>query len=307
MSPNPAAAAKMHHHKACKGKAHGSGIAKQNTKPDIAASPSPRQGSRSSETRKKDSRSSLNGRCDSEGSRKLSRNSVSSWECSDTESLNSSEHGIDGVDQTSHIIKKINQVLNGDRVEEKLQQAVNKRGGKISGRKSSCNNGDSDIGKKISRRESWAETLRGRVDTNKYKKMEAGWDDSSVIKVTKERKWYRMTADIEQRPERNCCEYRGGNTISRTNSLPKKSSPSLRKIVKRTRSSPVKTLYDVVEWEELVELAQARKANATGKGSPGRTPGYLKDLCTLLENKAPQPFKVVYVRVFWPLRGFRIL
>lgn len=274
----------MHHHKACKGKAHGSGIAKQNSR--TTPTPGTRPGSRASPMQKKDSKSSLNGRSDSDGSRKVSRNSVSSWEYSDTDSLNSSEHGIDSVDHASNMIKKIDHVLNG--MNDKNSPDGSKRSLKTPRR-----NGDSvgEVGgKKLSKRESWAETLRGsRVDPDKYKKMEAGWDDSSIIKVPKERKWHRITAEIEQRPGRKCCD-RSDNTVTRSNSLPKKTSPALRKVVKRTRSSPVRTLYDVVEWEELLELAQARKATNPGNGAS--KPAYLKDLRTLLENKAPQPFKV---------------
>ncbi|XP_012266439.2 unconventional myosin-XVIIIa isoform X2 [Athalia rosae] len=291
MSPNPAAS-KMHHHKACKGKAHGSGIAKQNSKAAVITSSSTRSGCKSSSPiQKKDSKSSLNGRADSaEGGRKVSRNSVSSWEYSDTDSLNSSEHGVDSVDQASHMIKKISQVLNGiddkSNVNDRQSPLGSVQSVKLRRRVSNGN----DAAKLLSKKESWAETLRGRVDPNKFKEMEAGWDDSSIIKVPKERKWHRITAEIEQRPGKNCCEYSVEKIVARSNSLPKKTSTSLRKIVKRTRSSPVKTLYDVVEWEELLELAQARKPSTPGKGNDGNR-GYLKDLRTLLQNKAPQPFK----------------
>lgn len=127
---------------------------------------------------------------------------------------------------------------------------------------------------------------------DKIKRKERGWDDSNVIRNPRERKAHRITAEAEQRDPENG----KGNLPSRRNSLPKKTPSPVGKIVKRTRSNPNQApLYDVIEWEELLEMALARKSvngkrkRDEGKGSDA---GYLKDLEVLLENRAPQSIKV---------------
>ncbi|XP_015593289.1 unconventional myosin-XVIIIa isoform X3 [Cephus cinctus] len=269
-----------HHHKACRGKAHASGIAKESPRDTSRSSGNSRGLSQSKRTRSVNS--------NNEQDNKLSRSSVSSWEYSDSDSMNSSEHGVDLQDRASNMIRKIDRVLNGINGKPRLpdagkqQEASLRDGRKVSRRSSS----GEDMARRLAKRENWADSLRGGLADDKYKKMEDGWDDSSVIKNPKERKWHRITAEVEQRKG----EGRLSSAVTRRNTLPRKTCPTFRKIVKRTRSGPAgKALHDVVEWEELLELAQARKFIRAKNHR--REPAYMKYLDVLLENKAPLPVK----------------
>lgn len=140
------------------------------------------------------------------------------------------------------------------------------------------------------KKESWADTLRSSNGSceEKYKKMEQGWDDSNVvIRNPKERKWHRITAEIEQRDQ--------GVPLQRRNSLPPK------KLVRKNSSSR-RDAESLSEWRELFELALSRKiVNGKLKGKSfgddvvDHSGGYfLKHLDALLvHSKAPRAAEVL--------------
>lgn len=90
---------------------------------------------------------------------------------------------------------------------------------------------------------------------DRIKRMEKGWDDSNVIRTPKERKWHRITAEIEQRipSTDNGLRMFGFKNSWTTNS---------KKVSKRSRPGHqrcTKPIQDIIEWEELFEMALARK------------------------------------------------
>lgn len=274
----------IHHHRACKGKAHASGIIKQNCRANISSGRSTTSKSKPSPKDQKPSqnvRYNSDGRSSSDG-RKLSRNSTSSWDYSDSDSMNSSEPGLNSEslqDSTSQMISRIDQVLDDIDCAKSIYHNDKLNDSRSS--KSNMNYSNSPS-KRFLKKKNWEDSLRsgnGYID-DRVKKMEAGWDDSSVIKNPKERKWHRITADAEQREN-------GHDKVARRNSLPKKTQPG--KVLKRTRSSPTRRrpLYDVIEWDEILEMALARKFGSRKKRNGEQDVGYLKNLEVLLENKAP--------------------
>lgn len=281
----------IHHHRACKGNAHASGIAKQTALRSItkqskspAKDQKPTQNGKIGSDRRNSDRSSDARRnsADALGTRKLSRNSTSSWEYSDSDSLNSSEFNSDSHDRTSRMISKIDRVL--DDIDCAKPDRLNDlRSSKLS---KSFRNSPS---RRFPKKDNWEETLRsgnGYID-DRVKKMEDGWDDSNIIRNPNERKWQRITALVEQRENEH--------NKMRRNSLPKKIQGG--KILKRTRSSPTRRrpLYDVIEWDEIMEMALARKfAYGRKRRRNGeQSIGILKNLEVLLENKAPLNVQVL--------------
>lgn len=237
----------MRHHRACKGKAHASGIGKQQLSngkgpvPKLATqkpSPSPKL----KEAKKAPP-----------VVRKLSRNSTSSWDYSDSDSLNSSDPD-PGVIMHDSMIRRIDQVLDDLDNAKPMGKSPLSRGSSI----------------RRSKKETWADTLRtGSHVDDKIKKMEQGWDDSSVIKLPRERKCQRITAE----------ERANIDTINRKNLLMLSRRTSSGKVVKRTRSNSSAPL---LEWEELLEMALACRNGRKRRDSDASS--YFKDLEVLRNN-----------------------
>lgn len=274
----------IHHHRGCSGNHHASGIAKQNSL------------AKQSKSSVKDYKSIQNGRNNSDRrnsdtvnkTRKLSRNSTSSWEYSDSDSLNSSEPGVNSdshQERTSRMINKIDRVLDDIDCAKSIYHSdklINDSRSLKLNKSFRCSPGG-----RFPRKDNWEESLRSGND-DRYKKMEDGWDDSNIIRNPKERKWERITGVNEQREN-------GYAKVTRRNSLPKKIQSG--KILKRTRSSPTRRrpLYDVIEWDEILEMALSRKfGNRRRKNGESE---FLKNLEVLLENKAPlnvQVYKIFF-------------
>lgn len=299
----------MRHHRACKGKAHASGIGKQangKTGPASSSSPAgkiikvtttgPQKPSKAKNG--KEPRKTALGPVESPNGRKLSRNSTSSWEYSDSDSLNSSELGLESSQhhgnglhgQTNSMIRRIDRVLDDidhaksiyDEHQLKLNNNNDKNG------KSPLQRGNIYTAslRKVQRKETWADSLRTTcIGDEKIKKMEAGWDDSNIVRTPKERKCHMITAEIEQRDL---------DSLSRRNSLCRRNSAA-GKVVKRPRVTN-QGLCDVIEWEVLLELAQATRNGHRRRESDRRNGfdgGYLKDLEVLLNSAAPRNFEVL--------------
>jgi len=104
----------------------------------------------------------------------------------------------------------------------------------------------------------------GCID-DRIKRMEKGWNDSNVIRIPRERKWHRITAEIEQRiPNADNGLRMFGFKNNRTNNS-KKISKRSRPVYQRC----AKPIQDIIEWEELFEIALARKIKRKirGKGT----------------------------------------
>ncbi|XP_058804262.1 unconventional myosin-XVIIIa isoform X1 [Phymastichus coffea] len=159
----------LRHHRACKGKAHASGIGKASP----ALIPHAHRGAAAA-------RPLLNGgggggapkRPPPACPRKLSRNSTSSWECSDSDSLNSSEAG----GERGQLLRRIGRAL------DQCGAAPRPR-----------------------KQESWADSLRtaGPGRDERTRRMEEGWDDSLAIgPPPRERRCQRGTVGSARRAAR---------------------------------------------------------------------------------------------------------
>jgi hypothetical protein len=345
----------MRHHRACKGKAHASGIGKQlgnkggpvssSTKiAKIGAGP-PKLGKAkpAKEPRKPTAttvESVVRGGAEPPSSaRKLSRNSTSSWEYSDSDSLNSSEPGLSPMDhhnnglhdRTNSMIRRIDRVLddidnakciyeNHGRLDKMTNGHHHSYNGSVSSSTSTSNNQNHNqnnnhgIGngankskspltrgsaysssmRRPNKKETWADSLRSGLSVDdRIKKMEEGWDDSNVIKIPRERKCHRITAEIENDP-------RELDSLNKRNSLCRRSS-SAGKVIKRSRGSNQAPLYDVVEWEELLEMALTTRNGQRKRESHQRNAydrAYLKDLEELRSSVAPSSLEVSSQKFF---------
>ncbi|KAL2734130.1 unconventional myosin-XVIIIa isoform X4 [Vespula squamosa] len=267
-------------HRSCRGKAHASGIAKQtNNRRMILANPE-KITERTNKPREELNTNPKNGFL-----QKHSRNSTSSWDCSDSDSMNSLEVVQNRIPNSNKNLTKI--------------IPKNRTFSQGSSTHSSCMSRNTIGSSSKKKRESWADTLRGGLVDDKIRRMEEGWDDSNIIEMPKERKWRRITAEIEQKlpngPE--IFGLRGGSNTTAKNRI----NHSAKKLLKRNRGSvvqrPTKPIYDVVEWEELLEMALAKKMARGGrkeyrkengkKGSEERreTEDCLKRLEVLLQNR----------------------
>ncbi|KAG5324546.1 MY18A protein, partial [Acromyrmex heyeri] len=231
-----------HHllHRSCRGKAHASGIAKQNN----------RQGFPSQKILKSPAQDFSKQHEFSNGvvlDRKHSRNSTSSWECSDSDSMHSSEIGQNGCPE--------NRLTNSNRFLERTSSVKSNAKEKIKGSHGNYQYSPSLRATKGFKKESWADSLRVGCMDDRIKRMEKGWDDSNVIRTPKERKWHRITAEIEQKvPSMD-------NGI-RMFSFKSSWANNSKKVSKRSRSGHqrcAKPIQDIIEWEELFEMALARK------------------------------------------------
>ncbi|KAI4495079.1 hypothetical protein M0804_001280 [Polistes exclamans] len=241
-------------HRSCRGKAHASGIGKHaNNRQPIYAHPEKiiERANKGGEELTSNSRNDI--------LRKCSRNSTSFWDCSDSDSMNSLEAS------KNRVSSSIKNTTTPSRVVLAMHSSRASR---------------NMIGNSSKKRESWADTLRGGLVDDRIKRMEEGWDDSNVIKLPRERKWRMITAEIQDKlpNSREILTLRGaGSNIAVKNRI----NHSAKKIIKRNRNSivhrPVKPpIYDVVEWEELLEMALAKKM-ARGGSSRGGCPGYKKE------------------------------
>lgn len=183
--------------------------------------------------------------------RKHSRNSTSSWEYSDSDSMHSSEIGQNGYEN-----RPIN--VNHDLDRSPSVKSDKKRIKGSYGSNYRC----SPLPVKNVKKENWEDTLRTGCLNDRIKRMEKGWDDSNVIRIPKERKWHRITAEIEQRIP---CADSGLRMLGFKNSWTNNS----KKVSKRSRPGHqrcAKPIQDIIEWEELFEIALARKIKRKIRG-----------------------------------------
>ncbi|KAG7206056.1 hypothetical protein KM043_003454 [Ampulex compressa] len=114
-------------------------------------------------------------------------------------------------------------------------------------------------------RKSWADSLRAGDVDDRVRRMEAGWDDSSVIRAPRERKWRRITAEIEQKDSKRTA--RRGRVVGQRSRRP---------------------VQEAVPWEELLEMALARKLGKSGWTRQVLCAGeFMKRLEVLLESRPP--------------------
>lgn len=245
---------RAHHllHRSCRGKAHGNGIAKQSNRRATISFPA-------TSFRKPDDTEAYVEPVNAtkHPSRRISRNGTSSWECSDTDSMHSSETG--------------QNAFANDRCQSSIDRspgnATNARKRACRGAHvSSCSSKSANSRKK----ENWADTLRvGSID-DRIKRMEQGWDDSNVIRTPRERKWRRITAEVEQRVPNTVTDLR---ILSLRGSSMKSWNGGLQK---RNRCNGVqrnsKQFVDIIAWEEIVEMALAKKIGR-GRGKRRRRNG----------------------------------
>ncbi|KAL2721685.1 unconventional myosin-XVIIIa isoform X1 [Vespula maculifrons] len=267
-------------HRSCRGKAHASGIAKQTNNRRMILPHPEKVTERTNKAREELTTNPRNGFL-----QKHSRNSTSSWDCSDSDSMNSLE-----------VVQ--NRIPNSNKNSTKIIPK-NRTFSQGSSTHSSCLSRNTIGSSSKKKRESWADTLRGGLVDDKIRRMEEGWDDSNIIEMPKERKWRRITAEIEQKLPNGAEIFglRGGSNTTAKNRI----NHSTKKLLKRNRGSvvqrPTKPIYDVVEWEELLEMALAKKMARGGrreyrkengkKGSEERreTEDCLKRLEVLLQNR----------------------
>lgn len=241
-------------HRSCRGKAHASGIAKQNIRRSVSSQKSPKSSVRDDLVKQRESCISSNGLA---SGRKHSRNSTSSWEYSDSDSIHSSEIGQNGCME----LRSINTIRDLDR-SSSVKSDVKER---IKGSYGSNRCAPSPRAVKNIKKENWADTLRMSCINDRIKRMEKGWDDSNVIRIPRERKWHRITAEIEQRiPNTD----NGLGVFGFKNNWTNNS----KKASKRSRPGHqrcAKPIQDIIEWKELFEIALARKIKRKirGKGT----------------------------------------
>jgi len=240
-----------HHllHRSCRGKAHASGIAKYNSLCSASMQKSPRSPMQDHRPSRQHEPYVPSNNGAFRLARKHSRNSTSSWECSDSDSMHSSEIGQNGCMENRTIDRASS--LKSD-TKERIRGS----------------HGNSQCSSRVARnlrKECWADTLRAGCANDKIKRMEEGWDDSNVIRTPKERKWHRITAEIEQRVPNSsnglrACGLKSGWTNTSKKTL-KRSRPGHQRCAK--------PIQNIIEWEELFELALARKIRRKirGKGN----------------------------------------
>ncbi|KAI4494455.1 hypothetical protein M0802_008947 [Mischocyttarus mexicanus] len=273
-------------HRSCRGKAHASGIGKQTNNRQMIVAQANKIIERANKVREELTNNSRN----NDIVRKYSRNgTTSSWDCSDSDSMNSLEVGKSQV-SSSMKSSTFNKTMIKTRTPSRVLLATH----------SSCTSRNL-IRNSLKKRESWADTLRGGLVDDRIKRMEEGWDDSSVIKLPKERKWRMITADTEQKlpnsKEIFSLREGDGSNVAAKNRI---NNHSAKKIIKRNRGSvvhrPAKPIYDVIEWEVLLEMALAKKMarrGSRGYRNEDRKKGlveleetdYLKRLEVLLQNR----------------------
>ncbi|KAK1129525.1 hypothetical protein K0M31_019247 [Melipona bicolor] len=262
---------RAHHllHRSCRGKAHGNGIAKQSNRRATISLPA---------TRFPKDRNSI-GLVDETSvatkflNRKISRNGTSSsWECSDSDSLHSSEAGRENAFASANNDDRYPASGMSVRTTVKPANGANASCKKKASRTLHVSSSLANAGVKTNRKkESWADTLRVSTIDDRVKRMEEGWDDSSVIKIPRERKWRRITAEVEQRgvPSGKSGDFRilglRGSSLKGWNNGPQKRN---RKNAAFQRNS--KPIEDIIEWEEIVEMALAKKIGY-GKGKRRRS------------------------------------
>lgn len=233
-----------HHllHRSCRGKAHASGIAKQNNRQNLPSQKIPKSPAQDF-SRQQEFNASSNGVI---LDRKHSRNSTSSWECSDSDSMHSSEIGQNGCSE--------NRLINSNRSLERASSVKSDSKERIKGSHRSNQCSPSLRATKSFKKENWAETLRVGSASDRIRRMEKGWDDSNVIRTPKERKWHRITAEIEQRipsTDNGLRMFGFKNTWANSKKVSKRNRPSHQRCAK--------PIQDIIEWEELFEIALARK------------------------------------------------
>lgn len=190
-----------------------------------------------------------------------SRNSTSSWDCSDSDSMHSSEIGQNGSSCLTEAASRT--IVNRPPVK---CNANEKSRGSHGNERCKSPLPSRTAAKTIPRKECWADTLRaGCVVNDRIRRMEEGWNDCNVIRSSpRERKWHRITAEIEQRNDRP----RPNNAMYGSRSSGWGTGNS-KKTVKRGRPGhqrSARPIQDIIEWEELFELALARKIRRKIRG-----------------------------------------
>lgn len=261
---------RAHHllHRSCRGKAHGNGIAKQSNRRATISFPA---------TRFPKDRNSISLVDETSiatkfPNRKISRNGTSSWECSDSDSLHSSEAGRENAFASTNNVDDRPPSGMSVRTTVKPTNGTNASCKKKANRTLyvSSSLAKTNGVKNNRKKESWADTLRVSTIDDRVKRMEEGWDDSSVIKIPRERKWRRITAEVEQRvPSGKSGDFRifglRGSSLKGWNNGSQKRN---RKNAAFQRNS--KPIEDIIEWEEIVEMALAKKIGH-GKGKRRRS------------------------------------
>ncbi|OAD57389.1 Unconventional myosin-XVIIIa [Eufriesea mexicana] len=237
---------RAHHllHRSCRGKAHGNGIAKQSNRRATISFPATRY----PKDLGIDETTSVVTNVAARSNRRASRNGTSSWECSDSDSLHSSETGQNiFASNNRSCIQNVSMHTsarppNGAKRISRNQHVA------------TCQTRNGTKGTK--KKENWADTLRvGSID-DRIKRMEAGWDDSSVIKTPRERKWRRITAEIEQRVPSSKSDFR---ILGLRGSSMKGWSNGSQKRNRKNVTCQRKPVQDIIEWEEILEMALAKK------------------------------------------------
>ncbi|KAL7300501.1 hypothetical protein TKK_0006502 [Trichogramma kaykai] len=352
----------MRHHRACKGKAHASGIGKQQLATSQPASKrvggtgnvgaSPIIAKSLAKAKKLLANSKANGATVTGNNnktttgnnkpgvglqRKLSRNSTSSWDYSDSDSLNSSELEQQQQQQlmqssttTNGSVMQDSMIRRIDRVLDELDNASTICSSEAAA--SSCVSPSVKLARKSMsplvranstrrstiKKESWADSLRSTsTDGDKYKRMEEGWDDSSyVVRQPPARKCQRLI-DADQQLEGDYSDAEsttrallnrrdsgrrsvsGGRLVKRKDSFNGNNNIHRRDgrdvagnnhngHNNKNGSNGAAALGDVIEWEELVEIALAarRKTNDGSSYCRNYDADYLKDLDELRSNIA---------------------
>lgn len=258
-------ALRAHHllHRSCRGKAHGNGIAKQSNRRATIYFPATKS-PKDQNSIILDETSVVTNVATKLSNRRLNRTGTSSWECSDSDSLHSSEAGRENVFTTTNNNDRSLSANTSVHTTVKSSNASNTK--KKTNRNLHVSSSLSRTSTKCNRKESWADTLRVSSIDDKIKRMEEGWDDSNVIKTPRERKWRRITAEIEQRvPNGKSGDFKilglRGSSLKGWNNGSQKRN---RKNAAFQRNS--KPIQDIIEWEEIVEMALAKKiGRAKGK------------------------------------------
>ncbi|KOC61156.1 hypothetical protein WH47_04422 [Habropoda laboriosa] len=244
---------RAHHllHRSCRGKAHGNGIAKQSNRCATISFP----------TRLPKDRDS-SGIAGKSSNRRIVRNGTSSLECSDSDSMHSSE-----TVQNAFVSISINNRFSPSNLSicgaaRSLNELNTKKKPGRSVHVSSClpKSGGKSVRKK-EKKESWADTLRVGLIDDRIKRMEEGWDDSSVIRTSNERKWRRITAEIEQKlPSGESSELKldglRGSSLKGWNDGSQKRNRKDAASEKDTKP---------IEWEEIVEIALAKEIGCANR------------------------------------------
>lgn len=241
----------INHHRGCRGKAHASGIAKHHDASPKVVSRSPSDPPHPSS------------RLDN-SHRKVSRNSTSSWDYSDSDSLNSFD--------THNGLRRTNSGPDdGDHSKSGLKPRI-------------CKNRSDP---RRHKQETWAESLRSGIIDDRYRILEDGWDDNNIISHPLDRKW-KLMHDGYLRNNENLIDNRNWKCHSRKTQFGKIGR-------RKTMDGKISSSFcNVVEWEELLNMAMSMKIGKGRKNRGMEDFGILKDLNRMLEGSGTESDKVIW-------------